>query len=134
MKRLYAVGGRQRARTIGVDEWNQYAGGLILVVDPDRQEVLRRHKYETPEQFRPDTPNPSILFKSATLTDDRIYVCTQTEVLVYSLPELGVEHHISLPCFNDVHHVSLTNSGSLLVAVTGLDLVLEISVDGEILQ
>ena len=134
MNRLYAVGGRQRTRTINVEEWNRYNGGLILVLDPDRKEVLQQHDYLTPEQFRPSTPSPSILFKSATLQDDRIYVCTQTEVMVYRLPGFEVEHHVSLPCFNDVHHVVPTASGSLLIAVTGLDLVLEISVDGEVLR
>ncbi len=41
---------------------------------------------------------------------------------------------VSLPCFNDVHHVRPSREGNLLVANSGLDMVLEVSTAGEILR
>jgi len=134
VNRLYVVGGKQRARTINVDEWNQYEQAVAVAVDVESGSIIQTCEYVTPEQFRPDTPNPSILFKSGSLKNSKLYACTQTEIVIYSLPDMQIENHISLPCFNDVHHVVPTIRNTLLVAVTGLDLVLELSGNGEILQ
>ncbi|MDY7096429.1 MAG: hypothetical protein SX243_25950, partial [Acidobacteriota bacterium] len=40
--------------------------------------------------------------------------------------------YLSLPCFNDLHHVRPGRRGHLLIAVTGLDLVVEVSLEGEV--
>jgi hypothetical protein len=42
--------------------------------------------------------------------------------------------YISLPIFNDLHHVYPTPQGTLLVAITGLDIVAEVSLDGQFLR
>jgi hypothetical protein len=41
---------------------------------------------------------------------------------------------MSLPCFNDVHHVRPTIDGNFLVVSTGLDMVLEVTAYGAILR
>ncbi len=41
---------------------------------------------------------------------------------------------ISLPCFNDLHHVTVAPDGRLYVAVTGLDAVAELAPDGALLD
>ncbi len=69
--------------------------------------------------------DPAILFKSGTLANGLLYLTTQTEVLVYRVPSFELTTGISLPSFNDVHHVRPTADGTLLVAVTGLDMVAE---------
>jgi hypothetical protein len=84
-----------------------------------------------PHTRRPDDP---VLFKAGVVEDDTLYVCTQTEVLVYELPTFTQLAHISLPCFNDVHHVRPTPAGNLLVAVSGLDMVMEIDMAGQVLR
>lgn len=73
-------------------------------------------------------------FKAATFTDELAYLCTDTEVLVCALPDLRVERVISLPCFNDLHHVAPGPRGSLFVVSTGLDSVFEMTCDGELLR
>jgi hypothetical protein len=39
-----------------------------------------------------------------------------------------------LPCFNDLHHVRPTPDGNILVANTGLDMVVEFTPEGEVLR
>lgn len=133
---LYLTGGQQRApRPLIADptQWYEYQQGLILEVDTQTKEVTTRLSYVSP----PDAcaaQDPEILFKSAFVQDNTFYACTQTEVLLFSLPHFAQTGYISLPCFNDVHHVRPTSCGTLLVANSGLDMVLEISLDGQVLR
>jgi hypothetical protein len=53
---------------------------------------------------------------------------------VLKLPEFRVLNHVSLPCFNDLHHVIPSRDGSLLTVVTGLDMVARVSPEGELLE
>src|SRR5262249_317885 len=55
-------------------------------------------------------------------------------VLIYSLPDFTLTDYISLPQFNDLHHVRPTSTGSLAVANTGLDQVVEMSREGRVLR
>ena len=41
---------------------------------------------------------------------------------------------ISHPCFNDLHHVTVGPQDTLFVAVTGLDAVAEVTLDGELIR
>ena len=59
---------------------------------------------------------------------------TNTEVLLYRVPSFERIAYVSLPMFNDVHHVRPTPNGNLLVANTGLDMVLEMTREGAIVQ
>jgi hypothetical protein len=130
---LFVVGGRQREprsiRDRG-EHWYGYGSGVVLRLDPDRVETPLC--YESRQgTFGPGDP---ILFKSATVDENRMFACTQTEVVVFSMPDLEIEHHVSLPCFNDIHHVVPTERGTLLVANSGLEMVVEVTVEGEIVD
>jgi hypothetical protein len=54
--------------------------------------------------------------------------------LVYQLSTLEQVGYVTLPGFNDVHHVYPNPDGHLLIANTGLDMVLEISERGEVIR
>jgi hypothetical protein len=136
LSQLYVVGGQQRhARTMRENEpgWYKYQRGLILNVDASSGAVTRQAGYVSPPDVCADE-DPAVLFKSGTLEDDRIYVCTQTEILIYTVPDFRLESYVSLPCFNDVHHVRRSRDGHLLVANSGLDMVLEMTHAGEVLR
>lgn len=90
-------------------------------------------EYQTPLAVRPDA-NSSVLFKAGALRGDNLYTCTSTEVLIYKLPHFESVGYVSLPCFNDLHHVCPTDEGSLLVANTGLDMVVEFTPQGDVLR
>jgi PQQ-like domain len=134
MRELYVIGGQQRysrplrGRSKG---WYKYQKGLIFRIDPDTEDLSLCVEYVSPPEVCPEE-EPAILFKSGTIVGDRLYVCTQTEVLIYSLPDFEVVNYISLPSFNDVHHVRPLGNGNLLVAISGLDMVSEMTTSGEV--
>jgi hypothetical protein len=134
MNHLYLTGCEQRAfLVLPRPEWQGAKKGLVLRVDADSSKVIDRFEYLTPESACPDKL-PSIGFKGGTLHNNQLYVCTSTEVIVFELPAFRQVGYVSLPCFNDLHHVLPTPYGTVIVVVTGLDLVVEISLEGEILR
>lgn len=132
-EQLWVAGGRQRGlRPLSAPlDWYKYEAAVIVRVDAESGATERVVEYVSPPETTPDQ-DATILFKSGYLDGDRLYVTTQTEVLVYRVPAFELERHISIPQFNDLHHVLPTEDGTLLVAVTGLDMVLEIDEDGHI--
>jgi hypothetical protein len=133
---LYVVGGEQRSPrglSAGVGDWYRFKRAMILAVDLESGSIRLAAEHESP----PDVcapEEPAILFKSSSIRDDRLYACTQTEILVYSLPDFRVVAYLSLPFFNDLHHVLPTDDGTLLVAISGLDMVVELTMDGTVLN
>ena len=126
---LLVLGGRQRSpagvRELG-DSWYGYDRGVVLGVGPAG--VRERLVYESPATVR-GSQDP-VLFKQATRDGERLLACTQTEVLELRLPELSISRHLSLPCFNDVHHVRPWGADRLLVASSGTETVLLTDFDG----
>lgn len=134
MSELYVVGGAWRGSLFKkLEEWHACEKALIVKLNPRTKTSQVLVEYVSPEDTCP-ADSPSILFKSASLADDKLYVCTPTEVLVYKLPSFELLSYVSLPCFNDLHHVCPTEEGNILVADTGLDLVVEVSLQGELLR
>jgi hypothetical protein len=129
--RLWVVGGEQYGTPHWTREWKLYKQGVVACVEGD--EVRRVLEYRSPPEHCPDD-SPSVVFKAATIIGDRAYLCTQTEVLLCDFPSLSIRDVISLPCFNDLHHVTVADDGRLFVAVTGLDAVAELAPDGKLLD
>lgn len=129
---LWVVGGEQRVQFSKPKEWTQYRQAVVVQVRDGRPE--RVLEYETPPERRPDGETPSHVFKAATFEGDTAWLCTQTEVLVCDFPDFRIRRVISLPCFNDLHHVAPAPDGRLFVAVTGLDAVAELTPEGELIR
>lgn len=135
MRSLYVVGGQQRSpRSVLNDDqnWYEYQKGIILQVDLETQAVETRVKYVSPPEVCAN--GDAVLFKAGTLCNNNLYVCTQTEVLTYTVPNFTQVGYVSLPSFNDVHHVRPTPEGNLLIANSGLEMVLEVTPDGQVLR
>lgn len=133
---LWVVGGEQKLAFLEQNEWNKFRAAVVVRIDPDApgEPALRRVlEYQSPPEHCPDD-KPSFVFKAATLEGDTMWLCTQTEVLECSFPGFEIRRVISLPCFNDLHHVAPGPDGTLFVTVTGLDAVAEISRDGELIR
>jgi hypothetical protein len=128
---LFVVGGEQRGGFAIREEWHRYRTALVVRVEGGR--VERVLEYRSPAAHCPDV-KPSFVFKAATFAGDTAWLCTQTEVLECELPGFAIRRVISLPCFNDLHHVAPGPAGTLFVAVTGLDAVAEVSRDGELIR
>ena len=134
MGEIYVIGGELRRSVFRkLAEWQSSKTGVIIQMNPETKTSRRRVEYVSPaEVCAPDLP--AVLFKSAFLSDNKFFTCTSTEVLVYQLPDFHLLHYISHPCFNDLHHVYPTREGTVLVAVTGLDMVVEISTSGKVIR
>jgi hypothetical protein len=121
-ERLLVTGGEQRENAAWHKEYHHYRKGILAAVDLEARTAERVYEHVTPAELCADRM-PSIVFKSATLEGDRLYLSTETEVLVLSYPDLQPVRHLTHPAFNDVHHV-LPWQGGLLVASSGLDMVI----------
>jgi len=134
MNDLYLTGGEgRRTLFLPTAEWHVAKKAVALRVDAATGKIAERCEYLSPADTCADV-NPAITFKAATLWGKRLYTCTSTEVITFELPAFRRVGYISLPCFNDLHHVLPTPNGTLIVVVTGLDLVMEITTDGEVLH
>jgi hypothetical protein len=134
MSEIYVIGGELRQSVFRkLAEWQSSKKGVIIQLSPEKKTSRRCVEYVSPpEVCAKDLP--AVLFKSAFLSDNKLFTCTSTEILIYQLPEFQLLHYISLPCFNDLHHVYPTREGTLLVAVTGLDMVVEVSIAGKLIR
>jgi len=131
--RLYVLGARQRDLFLkDEEEWNLYEAALILEIDIESGRVRTCVEHETAPEARASESSSSV-FKSGTLVGDILYTCTSTEVLIFQLPQFHQAGYISLPCFNDLHHVTPSSDQNLLAAVTGLDMVVKFDRHGRIL-
>lgn len=134
MKHLYVLGGRRRKDPLKTaTEEVRYEKALIIRLDTETRNSEVCVEYDSPAQARAGD-DASILFKCGDLSGNKLYACTGTEVLIYQVPDFARLGYISLPCFNDVHHVCRTPENSVLVANTGLDMVVEVSPRGEVLR
>lgn len=134
MASLYVLGARQRKLLLRDDwEWNLYEAALILQIDTDSGAVRTCVEYESPPDARAGERSAQV-FKAGTLVGDTLYTCTSTEVLIFKLPEFRRVGYVSLPCFNDLHHVTPGSDGQLLIANTGLDMVVKVSSRGNLLD
>lgn len=135
MKRMYVAGGQQaglRPLMADTDTWYSYQKGIILEVDPSTQSVETKLEYVSPPEAC--APNDPILFKSGSLAGNTLYICTQTEIILYDVPSFTQKGYISIPRFNDVHHVAPTSRDTLIVANSGLETVLELSYNGDVIN
>jgi len=136
LSEFYVVGGRQRAPrplSAGNRDWNGYEQGVILRINTASGEWKEVLSYVSPSDVVAQE-DAAITFQAGTIKDQVLYVCTQTEVLLYRLPGFEQLAYLSLPIFNDLHHVHPTPTDSILVANAGLEMVLELSREGKILN
>lgn len=134
MKSLYAIGGRQRKSFENIKaEWFLFDKALVVHMDAETGKGEICLEYETPLEARASEKS-SIVFKTASLKDNKLYLCTSTEVMIYEIPSFKRLAYISLPCFNDLHHVCPAPNGNLMVAATGMDMVLEITQEGKVVR
>jgi hypothetical protein len=134
MNDIYVIGGEARRSTFRkLEEWQSSQKGVIIRLNTESKTSKLCVEYVSPPEVCA-AELPAILFKSASVVGDRLYACTSTEVLIYQVPEFRVVQYVSLPCFNDLHHVCPMSGGTLLVADTGLDMVVELSTEGKLIR
>jgi len=137
MSGLYILGGKQRR--LGMeepterDEWCLYDTAIILELDTQSGSVRTCVEYQSPFDARAGS-HAAASFHGGALIGNLLYTCTTTEVLIFRLPTFERVGYISLPCFNDLHHVTPSSDGNLLIVNTGLEMVLKVTPEGEELK
>jgi len=127
------TGGRQKKNAYSNPEWDRFRKGIVLRLDLETGEATEEVEYPAPVSEDSGAPT-AVLFKAGTLQGGVLYTCTSTEVLLWSVPGFDLLNRISLPEFNDLHHVVPTAEGTLLIVNTGLDMVLEMEASGTVRQ
>jgi len=130
--KYYVTGGTQRKNAKEGIEWFSYGEASIFIFDDVDGSVAKCVSYMTPDEIRPEEKNANVVFKAGSLDGHRLVVCTQTEILTYSLPDFKQVGYTTHPWLNDVHHVMVKGGGNYLIANTGLDMVLELTPAGEV--
>ena len=129
---LWVVGGQQRAAFDRQRAWEGFELAVVVRIS-DKGKVERVLEYHSPRHVTADD-KPMHLFTASTIVDRTMFLCTPTEVLICDFPDLAVRRVISHPFFNDLHHVTVGPQNTLFVAVTGLDAVAELTLEGEVLR
>ena len=96
MTLIYAVGGCQKPDAHERSEWHSYAEAVILSVDLESGSIEECVRHVSPPEACPDD-NPSMVFKAGTLANNRLYVCSKTEVLVYNVQSFERVSYLSHP-------------------------------------
>ncbi len=95
--------------------------GLLGVFDTVRGEVVHETRWEPPAELR--APGQKVQLTGFAWRDEELLVCTHNAILVFQdWPPTRPVRRISLPGFNDLHHVRPWKGG-LAVANTGLETV-----------
>ena len=130
---MYVVGGRNKKNAERLEAHEGFDKAIVLSFDESGRFVRTELAYTAPPDVGPEQ-NASVLFAAGALVGERLYLCTQTEVMIYRVPDFARVAYFSLPCFNDLHHVMPSRTGTLFIADTGLDAVLEVTEAGELLR
>lgn len=121
--KLLISGGVQRGNAVWTREFHYYCKAILIELDPETGKTECVYEHVTAPELCPDD-RPSIVFKSASIVGSKLYVSTETEVLILSLPEYKLVRHLTHPAFNDVHH-AFPIGDRLYVASSGLDMIVE---------
>lgn len=131
---LYVLGGRQKKLLFkSEDEPHLYEAALILQIDTETGASKVCVEYKSPPAVCPGKDS-SHVFKCGTLVGNLLYACTSTEVMVFEVPSFERTCYVSIACFNDLHHVAPSHDGHMLVANTGLDMVVKVTAKGRSLE
>ena len=115
------------------NEFRLYEAALILRLDTEAGTCNLELEYKSPPEVCA-SEEASHVFKAAARVGDKLYTCTSTEAVIFEVPSFKQIGYVSLPCFNDLHHIAPMSDGSLLVASTGLDMVVRFTLGGEVLD
>jgi hypothetical protein len=130
--KLLIVGGQNSAFAHSKEEWARHRCGIVVTLDTETGVLSKVIQYDGSAKYLPK--DGSVTFKAASLVGDRLILCTTVEILEFRLSTWDFVRSVSHPWFNDVHHAVETSSGTLIVANTGLDMVMELTWEGECLR
>jgi hypothetical protein len=108
----------KKSKFFGTDTFEEInLGGLFLILNWSKKEIIKKINLKTPAGFDYDRRN--------------FYITTAgNSINIYS-KDLIFKRKIINPFLNDIHSLNLTSKNSLLIASTGLDLILNLDKNGK---
>ena len=133
--KLLISGGKGSGLDFKKDEWQRCNIAVLLIVD------IETKKIETIFEYNIDSNNinyysekSGILFKSFyRLSNNRLLLCTNTELLEFSISDRKIIKRITHSLMNDVHH-AIFYSNKYYIANTGRDSVLILDKHGKMID
>ena len=95
-RELYILGGRYKSESMLSNGYSGFETALIVALSPDGSYLRTPVEYKSPPTVCP-FKDGEILFKAGTLENQLLYACTETEILVYRVPEFTRVNYITLP-------------------------------------
>jgi hypothetical protein len=129
--RLLVTGGCQAAGAARRNE-SRFEGARMVALDARSGAPIAIADHATPAERR--GPDTSLRFGAATRAGDLVYTCTGTEALALDARTLAPRRVWSHPLLNSAHHAVPGARGGVVVASTGVDMVLELDEAGEIVR
>ena len=96
-------------------------GGIFIEFDWKNKKIVNSVEMKSPSGMADCGANLAV----ASMRENKIYI--------FEKQNLKIVGEINHPLFNDLHSITLTDKKTLLVVATGLDSILEISQEGELL-
>ena len=129
-RRLIVTGGALNTEPNTKGNHPQYSKALVCQIEINSGEkpiCISQLDYRPSQKDNIRANNTNIIFKSASLYQNLLYVPTETEIKIIDIITMEEQETYSLACFNDLHHV-IKHNDKLFIANTGLDAVTELNV------
>ena len=120
--RILVTGGIRRKNAAKLPEGRRVKSARLVRANLKTRSVHVVMRYEGNNVNYPNQ-TPNVLFTAGSLTDNELFLCTETEISIFEYPQIQLVRMVSYPFFQNVHHVVPIDK---YVAVTssGLDMVI----------
>jgi len=131
--KLLVTGGKLRPNGFDLGEGKYYDTAKLLQIDTETLETGELLAVsEGGNNFPSEYPN--LEFTVADVEEDKLWLAMDTEIRLYSYPDLSLLKTFSHPCFHNIHSVAVKDN-DLYITSTGLDMVVVLDKEtGEIKQ
>jgi hypothetical protein len=109
----------------------KYKEAFLILLDWERKKNQKVILYKSPEIHR--EKSATHMFKTGTLLGTTLIVPTCTEILFIDIKNFLIQKTISLPSFNDLHHVNILKD-YLYIANTGAECIQVVNFEGRLLN
>jgi len=118
---LLITGATLRKQGYELGEGKYYDKAVLLSLNLDTGYFKELLSISTGNQNTPDS-NPNLEFTIGDIEPNNLWLTTDTEIRLYSYPELNVLKVFSHPCFHNIHSLAVRGE-QLYITSTGLDMV-----------
>jgi len=118
-EQFFITGAKRNSAPFSMENMAGCYHAVLYELDFAKEKIVKSYIEEEPDmEIHPATY--SFSFRGLSVHSDIIYTCNGSEILEIDKNTFQVLKRISLPVFNDLHHVDIIN-GNITFASTGID-------------